>query len=245
MTNDDVQDDMAELEAMLADESEPPVPDMGEGPFAKFFKLGAGGVVNLFGDTGVGKSKMAIQIAIDAANRGYNAYYADLEGNIHQTVIEDMIYAGVSYIPEARLGKVRKTMKKAPFDLLIIDSVTHHITGMWFETNQHEHGKLLQEVQNFVFWLREKARERNALAVIISQPVSDFGGRSLSPMGDKMGFFCKETYYLEQKDEKDPSKGTAKVFKSRVLPRNLLVAEYETERVGVKFIKWAGSIQRL
>jgi hypothetical protein len=136
-------------------------------------------------------------------------------------------------------------MRKELFDVLVVDSVTHHITGMWFETNQHEHGKLLQEVQNFVFWLREKARERNALAIIISQPVSDFGGRELSPMGDKMGFFCKETYYLEQGRDKDPIKGKATVYKSRVLPKNLLVVEYETERIGVKFTKWAGMIERL
>ena len=245
MTKDDAEDDFAALEALMADDSETPAPKMGNGPFGMFYNIGAGGVVNLFGDTGVGKTKMAIQVSIDAAKRGFTAVYADLEGNIHQSVVDSMVEAGVTYIHELRLGKVRKALRREEFDILIVDSVTHHITGMWYETNQHEHGRLLQEVQNFVFWLREKARERNALAIIISQPVSDFGGRSLSPMGDKMGFFCKETYYLEQPNEKEPSKGQMTVFKSRVLPKKLLVAEYETERVGVKFLKWAGAIERL
>ncbi len=245
MTKDDAEDDLAALEEMMAEESETPAPTTGDGPYGKFYNLGAGGVVNLFGDTGVGKTKMAIQVAIDAAKRGFVAVYADLEGNIHRSVIDEMVNAGVTYLHETQLSKVRKTMRRDEFDLLVVDSVTHHITGMWFETNQHEHGRLLQEVQNFVFLLREKARDRNALAIIISQPVSDFGGRSLAPMGDKMGFFCKETYYLEQGVDNDPSKGKATVFKSRVLPKNLLVVEYETQRIGVKFTKWAGLIERL
>lgn len=206
------------------------------GAYNLFFRLAGGGIINLFGDTKVGKTKIATTLAMDARVQGKDVVYFDLEHNLHPTAILVMKQAGIDYRYVKKIRDVRTAIRSLDCDFMVADSVTLHITGTYFDKDMHGKGNLLLELQNTMYLISDWAGESARLALVVSQPVSEFGDRALSPMGDKAHFWSKEELYVKRvRKGLNVKSRELYIFDSRILPAGEKVAIFTTEPVGVRW----------
>lgn len=230
-------------------------PKLEDGPYRQFLLLGRDGIVMLFGDTKVGKTKIAMTIAIDAAKQGQRVIFFDVERNLHKSAIRQMVKAGVDYQVMEKIKIVQKECKainKGKYeyepDLIIIDSITQEITGRWGDSamSLRDKGDMLTIVQNSGHNLAKWASRESKMAILVAQPISSFGDRKrIVPMGDKLGFFCKEVLLVERPDQSKPLNGHILAWGSRVMAPSVTVAEYKTRQLGVEFTKFSKLLEEL
>ncbi len=207
-------------------------------PVQLFRRISGGGIILLFGDTGSGKTKTVITLTLDALSESMSVTYFDLEGNIHPSIVQLLKDNRCEYKRSVCLRDIYSTVDKIKSDMLVIDSATLQITGRWFGEGQHERGKTLQEVQYLYQKVSDWCVKNDKIAFIVAQPISEFGGRGLFPMGDKCSYMTKTELLLQY--EKHPDGITPKtrrlvVFKDRVLPNGMKVCDIKTDMVGVEF----------
>ncbi len=214
--------------------AEPPAIPSGSA-YALFRGLTGNDILGIFADTGAGKSKIVSTLALEAARAGQKVLFWDLEGNLHPSLLKAFREAGIDYRRVKRLSEVYRNLKDKA-DLMVVDSATLQITGRWFFEGQNERGKILQEVQGLYQVVKDWCETKGGMAIIVSQPVSEFGGRGLGPMGDKARFFIKEELYLDyEREEMTVKRRDLRVFKSRVLPEGTMVCTVKTTATGVEF----------
>lgn len=230
-------------------------PELEDGPYRQFLLLGRDGIVMLFGESKVGKTKIACTIAMDAAEQGHQVIFFDVERNIDRSAVRAMKKAGVDYQVMDKLKFVQKECKainrgKSEYepDLVIIDSISQEITGRWGDgaMTLRDKGDMLTMVQNIGHNLAKWASREEKMALIVAQPISSFGDRKrIVPMGDKLGFFCKEVLMVKRPDESKPLNGEITAWGSRVLAPSVTIAEYKTRKLGVEFNKFTKLLEEL
>lgn len=216
------------------------VADAQRHPIHLFRRLSGAGIVLFFGATGSGKTKTVLTLTRDALAEAMSVTYYDLEGNIHPKVVERLVKEGCGYIRATHLADVYRRVADVKTNVIVVDSATLQITGRWFGESQNERGKTLQEVQYLYQKISDWCAKTGGLAFIVAQPVSEFGGRQLFPMGDKGSFYTKSEMFLRYERGEDGITVTRRelvVFKDRILPNGMKICDVKTSLIGVEFGK--------
>jgi hypothetical protein len=244
-------DDVARALANDAPMSAPAPPPVrtggGPNPYIMFKAMGENDILLLFGKTKAGKSRICITTAIAARQIGKRVVYYDTEKNIHKSAVDALVAAGVDYRPTMHLKDIYRNLNNIQADLLVIDSATIGITGKWFDSDMSEHGQLLLEVQHLYYQLKIWTEKNKSLAMIVAQPISEFGDREFAPMGDKSNFLVKEIFWVDRQRGPDyrTTRREIRAFDSRVLPDSVVIAQFETTPVGVSFTRWGPEVQAI
>ena len=193
-------------------------------------------ILCIFGATGSGKSKMVCELAVAEQRAGGKVVYFDTEQGFGGNVIEMMKRVGIDYRRMSDLRGIYQAIKTLTGTLVVIDSTTLGITGRWFAEALDSKGRLLQEVQYLYYMMKEWCHKHNAMAIVIAQPTSEFGGRGLEVMGDKANFYLKDTLFIDfVREEFTVKKRALRVFKSRSLPEGMTLCDLKTTATGMVF----------
>jgi|TARA_Y100000034_G_scaffold69923_1_gene84397 RecA/RadA recombinase len=198
-------------------------------------------ILELFGKTGFGKSKICSQIAIELSKEGKSVTYYDSELSLSKKGVRALERnTGVTYKSNPDYEQMIKIdLDKIKTDYLIIDSTTLYITGRWAFSDMHKRGHMLQMLQ----WLYNKVKvwcqKKKKTAIFVAQPISEMGERNeIAPIGDKANFFCKTILKIKAKRNKNTEKIENRrivVFKSRDHPDGTVVSHFKTTATGVIF----------
>jgi hypothetical protein len=164
--------------------------------YEKVLSIVGADVVELFGDSGSGKSTFAYMVALDALKLGKKVYFLDAERNLNlEKVPENMTYY---YTPDynAILNYARNLPQA---DLYVLDSLGMSVLPMYAEAPMDKRGAMLLKAISLMEYFKMATYRNNALAIIVNQPVSSFGktgvsAEELRPFGDKSIFLVKEVW---------------------------------------------------
>ncbi len=158
-------------------------------------------LVMLFGETGSGKSTIALKLFEDAQELGHNALFIDTEGNLRPN------QRPKNYEYVVRIEDVEKIVKslKPGCKLVIVDSIGLPVLGAYASASLKKRGDMLLKMQGIAYMLKSYAINNNCLVVITNQPVSEMSVMDIPdenerrkaienrrPFGDKMVYFSKE-----------------------------------------------------
>ncbi len=155
-------------------------------------------VLEVFGDTGSGKSKFALEVAREATAAGLKVFYLDSERNLTDEDVE-MLGRGYKYTPV--LKEIDDTIRKLPaVDIVIIDSIGFPILTAYARYSMKQKGDALLTMIAMFGDLKQWAYKNNGLVIVVNQPESTFNkeaGHILRPFGDKSQFAAKEIWWLK------------------------------------------------
>lgn len=155
-------------------------------------------VLEVFGDTGSGKSKFALEVAREATAAGLKVFYLDSERNLTDEDVE-MLGSGYKYTPV--LKEIDDTIRKLPaVDIVIIDSIGFPILTAYARYSMKQKGDALLTMIAMFGDLKQWAYKNNGLVIVVNQPESTFNkdaGHILRPFGDKSQFAAKEIWWLK------------------------------------------------
>jgi hypothetical protein len=164
-------------------------------------------LLEIFGDSGTGKTKLAIEIARLAVLKKKRVIYIDTERNLRK-VGDKGKFKGMSYKYTPILDEVDEIVQKLPAgDLVVIDSIGLPVLGTYARMKMNERGNVLLQIIA-IFWdLKKWAYKNNGLVIITNQPVSGFNKteEDLDPFGDKSQYAAKEiwkTSYVDKKPDR-------------------------------------------
>lgn len=194
-------------------------------------------LLEVFGDTGTGKSKFVHALALEAIKAGKKVYFLDTERNLSKQDI-DQLGANYKYTPV--FSEIKDIVLKSPpkVDLLIIDSVGLPILTKFAMLSMKEKGSALLDLIAVVGALKEWAYKNNAVAVVTNQPESEFGkspDETRKPFGDKACFAAKEiwlTRKLKPVVGSNSTKCSVESFRSRSMKAGLSILQIEVNDQG-------------
>lgn len=201
-------------------------------------------IVEVFGDSGVGKSKMALKLATDAIAEGSRVRFFDSERNL---AVSDMKSLGSSYqyLSSTRV-MIDYVSKLRDVDLIIIDSIGFPVLVSYARMTARQRGEALLELIALLGALKEACERCHACALVTNQPESGFmkePGYSRRPFGQKAQFAAKEIWSMRRLRESDQGHSTVslvEVFRSRSIGNNLPVCRVEISSSGVKIHRMLG-----
>ena len=196
-------------------------------------------ILELFGDTGTGKSKFVHALALEAIAAGKSVYYLDTERNLSKA---DVIALGESYHYTPLFTEIKElVLKNLPkVDMVVIDSVGLPILTRFATYSMKERGNALLDLIAVVGRLKEWAYENSALAVITNQPESEFGkqeGDIRKPFGDKACFAAKEIWLTRKLKAANMTKCSVESFRSRSMKGGLNIFQIEITDQGTKIVR--------
>jgi KaiC/GvpD/RAD55 family RecA-like ATPase len=230
--------------------------------YEKLARLTEHHLAEIYGAYGVGKSRLAHHIAVEAQEAGKRVLYVDTEGGLleeHAKMLKNYWYVGDSV--EALEDAVAWAREhRNDFDLLVVDSVGHPVYVNYVEMETMD--QKLKAYQRLAAVFRDMVRfargergvdfqrigepsKRRALALAVNHPVSEFAKMSkdlppeepLAPFGGQIHRVPKAILRAEPVEmRKDRTVGSLLSYKLRGLPRDLEVARYVIkEGVGVEW----------
>lgn len=199
-------------------------------------------VLEIFGDTGSGKSKFALEIAREAISAGLKVFYLDSERNLTDEDVK-MLGNGYKYTPV--LKEIDDTIRKLPaVDVVVIDSIGFPILTAYARYNMKQKGDALLTMIAMFGDLKQWAYRNNGLVVVVNQPESTFNkeaGHILRPFGDKSQFAAKEIWWLKmvKRADKTPDHHTEILitsFRGRTLGYGDKLYTMNIRHDGIEFI---------
>jgi len=186
-------------------------------------------LLEVFGDTGSGKSKFVHALAMDALGTSKKVFFLDTERNLNNADIARLDGA-YQYTPV--FEEIKKITQHLPaVDLVIIDSVGLPILTKFARMTMQEKGNALLDLIALMGDLKEWAYRHNAMAVVTNQPESEFAkpeGYERKPFGDKSCFAAKEIWHVgTTRKDKNLTKSTMKAFRSRCMGKGTEILELE------------------
>ncbi len=196
-------------------------------------------ILELFGDTGTGKSKFVHALALEAITAGKKVYFLDTERNLSR---EDVKALGDCYHYTPLFAEIKElVLKKLPkCDMVVIDSVGLPILTRFATYSMKERGNALLDLIAVVGRLKEWAYENSALAVITNQPESEFGkqeGDIRKPFGDKACFAAKEIWLTRKLKASGMTRCSIESFRSRSMKSGLNILQLEITDSGTKIVR--------
>ena len=196
-------------------------------------------VMQVFGDTGTGKSKFALEVAREAIAAGKKVYYLDTERNLTTEDIDSLKGCEYKYTPV--LDEIDKIVQKLPaVDVVILDSIGFPVLTSYARLSMKQKGDALLKLIAIFGDLKIWAYRNNGVAVVTNQPESEFGkekGHIFRPFGDKSQFACKEIWKTEF-EHRSPTetKVSIKSFRSRSMGQRSKIASLKITDAGVEVI---------
>ncbi|MBN1235556.1 MAG: DNA repair and recombination protein RadB [Methanotrichaceae archaeon] len=185
----------------------------------------SGIITQLYGESGTGKSNIAMQLAVQAVSRGLRVIFIDTEGfsaerfkqiagpGAEEMAAKIMIFEPMSL--EQQAIAIREASKIAGRDLglVILDSATSlYRILLEAEDNRSIRRTLTAQLSE----LQEIARRHRIAVVITNQVYTDIENNMLRPMGGTgLEHICKAIVFLEKKGE---GLRRARLMKHRSLP---------------------------
>lgn len=168
---------------------------LGRGGMAK------GRIYEIFGDTGSGKSTMAMSVIAEAQSRGMKCVYVDAEHSSDQKLFESM---GVKleelevvdlYTGEDNLAVAETMMKTGEVDVLVIDSVTSLIPKVAADAELDDTtiALLARLMSKTLLRFVPIAAETQTLVIFINQirnKIGGYGDPSVTSGGMSLPFYC-------------------------------------------------------
>jgi len=202
-------------------------------------ELSENDIVELFGPTGTGKSKFALEVARKTIRDGGKVIFIDTEKNLSK---RDRMGLGEAYHYLPVFGDLVKFAQNLPKgDLLILDSAGFPILTRFAQMKLDARGTALLDLINLFGRCKEWCYTNNSVALITNQPESELArmgkpeNYELKPFGDKAQFATKEIWKTElEKSQKDATTVVLiKAFRSRNIKPNELIARVSISDSGV------------
>lgn len=153
-------------------------------------------VLEVFGDTGSGKSKFALAVAKEAIASGKKVYYLDTERNLTPSDIASLKGCEYKYTP--MIEEIDSICQKLPaVDVVIIDSIGFPVLTTFARMKVKQKGDALLRLIAIFGDLKQWAYRNNGVAIVTNQPESEFNkdpNHILRPFGDKSQFAAKEIW---------------------------------------------------
>ena len=171
----------------------------------------AGIITQIYGESGTGKSNIAMQLAVQAVSRGLRVIYIDTEGfsgerfkQIAGPGAEEMAKKIMVFEPmslEQQAIAIRESSRIAGRDLgvVILDSAT----SLYRVLLEAEDNRTIRRTLNLqLSELQEIARRHRIPVVITNQVYTDIESKTLRPLGGKgLEHMCKAIMLLEKRGE--------------------------------------------
>jgi len=195
-------------------------------------------VLEIFGDSGTGKSKFAVEVARQAVASGKKVFYLDTERNLSKEEVVKLQGCQYKYTPLiSEIGQITRTLPKV--DLFIIDSIGFPILTAYARMSMKQKGDALLNMIAIFGDLKEWAYKNNSIAIVVNQPESDFNkapDHLIRPFGDKSQFAAKEIWKTEVMQRGSVTKTDIRAFRSRSVGHKTLIARMEVSNDGTKII---------
>lgn len=197
-------------------------------------------VLEIFGDTGSGKTAFVKQVASEAAKAGKKVFYLDTERNLTKKDIELLKKCKYQYTPV--IEEIDRIVQKLPeADVVILDSVGFPVLTTFARMNTKQKGDALLKLIAIFGSLKEWAYHNNGVVLVTNQPESEFGkdkGTVLNPFGDKSQFAAKEIWKVIKNDSKPGlTSSSIQAFRSRSVGRGTPIAQMKITNVGVEVVQ--------
>lgn len=196
-------------------------------------------VLEVFGDTGTGKSRFALTVAKEAIAAGKKVYYLDTERNLTKADIASLKGCEYKYTPV--IEEIDQLVRKLPaVDVVIIDSIGFPVLTSYARLSMKQKGDALLKLIAIFGDLKKWAYLNNGVAIVTNQPESEFNkepGHVLRPFGDKSQFAAKEIWKTEiiRRDEK-LTDIIIKSFRSRSVGHGAKIAGMKITGNGVEVV---------
>jgi len=167
-------------------------------------------VLEIFGDSGTGKSTFAFMIAYHALKAGKTVWWLDTERNLSSSMVSTLQNSeNFSYSYTPVFYEVVQRVRNLPkADLYVLDSIGFPALTEFAVVDMNRRGDILLKCIAVMSYLKQACYKNNALAVVTNQPISEFGKNlsedELRPFGDKAIFATKcvwKTYLVESKPD--------------------------------------------
>ena len=160
----------------------------------KLLNLVGPDTLQIFGDTGSGKTTFALEVVKSAVDNGMKAVYIDTERNLR---VEDLP-EGVEYYYSPFIQEVMAKLSKLPeANLYVLDSLGFPVLANMSLVDMRLKGDLLMKTIALTHYLKVLSYKHNALVLVTNQPQSEFGKPNhtdLPPFGAKSLFGYKEIW---------------------------------------------------
>ncbi|TGC07409.1 ATP-binding protein [Methanolobus halotolerans] len=196
-------------------------------------------VLEVFGDTGSGKSKFAMALAKEAIAAGKKVFYLDTERNLTEADIAGLKGCEYKYTPV--IEEIDSICQKLPaVDVVIVDSIGFPILTSYARLSVKQKGDALLKLIAIFGDMKNWAYKNNGIVVVTNQPESEFNKASnhvLRPFGDKSQFAAKEIWKTEIVDRK-PVYTNIRIsaFRSRSVGHRTKIADMKISSNGVEVV---------
>lgn len=196
-------------------------------------------VLEIFGETGSGKSKFAMKVAREAIASGKKVFYLDTERNLTEADIAGLKGCEYKYTP--LIEEIDKIVQKLPnVDVVIVDSIGFPVLTTFARMSMKQKGDSLLKLIAIFGDLKEWAYKNNGIVIVTNQPESEFNkapDHKLRPFGDKSQFAAKEIWETSIV-ERAPrcTKTEINAFRSRSVGQGTKIAGMRINVSGVEVI---------
>lgn len=195
-------------------------------------------MVEIFGDTGVGKSRLLHHFTKEIIMNKEKVLFIDTERNLGK---DERLMIKDYYIYTPQLMGLKKIVENLSTDLdfVVIDSLGMPVLSRFAKMNMKERGEALLSLIAILGDLKEWTYVSGGTALFSNQPVSEMaGGKDRRPFGDKASFVCKEILKLDLEEKGRITKSRLRTFRSRVYHYDTTIANIEISNEGVSLV-WA------
>jgi hypothetical protein len=194
-------------------------------------------VLEVFGDTGSGKSKFTMAVAKEVIASGKKVFYLDTERNLTETDIAGLKGCEYKYTPV--IEEIDSVCQKLPsVDVVIVDSIGFPILTSYARLSVKQKGDALLKLIAIFGDLKSWAYRNNGIVIVTNQPESEFNkapDHVLRPFGDKSQFAAKEIWKTEIVERK-PAYTNIRIsaFRSRSVGYRTRIADMRISANGVE-----------
>lgn len=224
-------------------------------PYDKLLELAGNHLIEIYSDTGNGKSRLVYHIAVEAERSGKKVLYIDTEKSLPVGYEKQLKNYEVHTAKTALdllkqlISRVRKA-RDEDFNLIVVDSIGLPVLAALPEMSMRERGDAFQLMASLRFQMMGFAFE-HGLTIATNQPVSDLSqvsiggkaprvseGEPLPPFGGKSEFMAKLILRSETV-QKSPKQSIFKlmVYKARDRGQEYEFARFIIDNKGVS-IDW-------
>lgn len=202
----------------------------------------------IFGATGTGKSMLLRATIQSAVQQGIKVAMCDTETNYIQEDI-DWLQANTEYKRTSKLKGIIDWAEKLGkgYKFLAVDSLGGPAYGEWVRAGMGKQSlDIFKDMARAGFAVQQYCRDNDAMAILVNQPTSEFGGKDSKeqePFGGKSNFYWKEvmkTVYVERKEGSSIMRLDA--YKSRHHSPDRVIGQIgiSNKRVVVMFASYLG-----